>query len=48
MKELVSRAVSINDVAEVMGRDEQVAARLLGALIDEGLVTRDGSRVRLP
>lgn len=48
MKELVSRAVSIDDVAEVMGRDEQVAARLLGALIDEGLVTRDGSRVRLP
>ena len=48
MKELVSRAVSIDDVAEVMERDEQVAARLLGALIDEGLVTRDGSRVRLP
>ena len=48
MKELVSRAVSIDDVAEVMGRDGQVAARLLGALIDEGLVTRDGSRVRLP
>lgn len=48
MKELVSRAVSIDDVAEVMGRDEQVAARLLGALIDEGLVTRDGSWVRLP
>ena len=48
MKELVSRAVSIDDVAEVMGRDEQVAARLLGALIDEGLVTRDGTRVRLP
>jgi A/G-specific adenine glycosylase len=48
MKALVSRAVSIDDVAEVMGRDEQVAARLLGALIDEGLVMRDGARVRLP
>jgi A/G-specific adenine glycosylase len=48
MKVLASRAVSIIDVAEVMGRDEQVATRLLGALLDEGLVTRDGSRVRLP
>jgi A/G-specific adenine glycosylase len=48
MKALVGRAVSIDDVAEVMGRDEQVATRLLGALLDEGLVTRDGSRVRLP
>jgi A/G-specific adenine glycosylase len=48
MKALSEFPVPIDAVAEVMGRDEQVATRLLGVLLDEGLVTRDGSRVRLP
>jgi len=48
MAALVGRAVAIDDVAPVMGREPADALRLVDALVAEGLCVRDDLAVRLP
>ncbi|MEY2755430.1 MAG: A/G-specific adenine glycosylase [Actinomycetota bacterium] len=48
MAALVGRPVARDEVALVMGRDEDIASRLLADLESEGLCVRDGAVVRLP
>jgi hypothetical protein len=48
MAAIVGRAVPVDDVALVMGRDTAEALRLLADLESEGLCVRDGAVVRLP
>ncbi len=48
IKRLGEGAVTSVDAASVMGVDAQRAERLICALLAEGLVSRDGSRLTLP
>lgn len=47
MAELAVGPVDVDRIAEVMGRDEATAERLLDALIGDGLCVADGGAVRL-
>lgn len=47
IKELGERTVILDEVGSVMGRPEAAAARLVAALVDEGLIRSDGSRLSL-
>ena len=48
MKALGELPVSLGAIAEVMDRPIEVAQRLVGNLLDEGLIARDGDAIRLP
>ncbi len=48
MKSLAAGPVATSDVAAVMGRSTDVAERLAGALIAEGLCERTGDQLQLP
>jgi hypothetical protein len=48
MARLVEGAVAADDASTVMFVDDARAARLVAALVAEGLVVRDGDSLRLP
>jgi A/G-specific adenine glycosylase len=48
MKALGAGPVDQGSVAAVMQRDDEVAARLVDALVADGLCVRDGRSLRLP